>query len=334
MAGNKLDIDLEKIRDGLRATDGSTELPVSVCSTPCGRGFYRAYQDQTCCWTCIPCDITTSIIVNETKCIQCPLGQVPNADLDSCRLIKSVHLEWTSAWALVPAVFSLCGILATIFVVSVFIKFNSTPVVMASGRELCYCMLFGIALCYFTTFVLVSQPSLLICTAQRILIALSMSAVYAAILVKTNRLARVFKANSPVRPKCISPPAQVLICLTIVTVQIISILFLLYWDPPATDVQFPTRIEAVLTCKNATWHLIFSLGYNICLILLCTIYAVKTRKIPENFNETRLIGFTMYSTSILWTSFAPIYVATQNNFKVSFGSSIFSLYFRLVLSIY
>lgn len=81
------------------------------------------------------------------------------------------------------------------------------------------------------------------------------------------------------------------------------VLFFLFFDPPATDIQFPTRIEAVLTCKNATQHLAISLGYNIALIILCTIYAVKTRKIPENFNETRLIGFTMYSTSILWASF-------------------------------
>jgi len=33
---------------------------------------------------------------------------------------------------------------------------------MASGRELCYCMLAGIALCYGVTFVLVSPPSELV----------------------------------------------------------------------------------------------------------------------------------------------------------------------------
>jgi len=33
---------------------------------------------------------------------------------------------------------------------------------MASGRELCYCMLAGIALCYGITFVLVSPPSELV----------------------------------------------------------------------------------------------------------------------------------------------------------------------------
>jgi hypothetical protein len=33
-------------------------------------------------------------------------------------------------------------------------------------------------------------------------------------------------------------------------------------------------------------------------IFLCTWYAFKTRKIPENFNEAKYIGFTMYSTCI------------------------------------
>ena len=63
------------------------------------------------------------------------------------------------------------------------------------------------------------------------------------------------------------------------------------------------------------------------LAVLCTIYAVKTRKIPENFNEARFIGFTMYSICIIWIAFFPIYFGTtaaagtktspKNNYKVS-----------------
>jgi hypothetical protein len=143
--------------------------------------------------------------------MQCPLGQMPNKNQERCLTIRPVHLEWLSAWALIPAVYSLCGITATLFVASVFVRYNNTPVVMASGRELCYCMLFGITLCYLVTFVLVSRPSVYICSMQRVLIGLSMSAIYAAILVKTNRLARVFKPTTPIRPRFISPLAQVTI---------------------------------------------------------------------------------------------------------------------------
>uniref|UniRef100_A0A915DBE3 G-protein coupled receptors family 3 profile domain-containing protein n=1 Tax=Ditylenchus dipsaci TaxID=166011 RepID=A0A915DBE3_9BILA len=254
------------------------------------------------------------------SCIQCELGLVPNARLNSCRPIKPMHLEWSSAWAWVPSAFALCGIMATLFVVSVFVRFNDTPVVMASGRELCYCMLFGISLCYLVTFILVSRPSAYICAMSRVFIGLSMAAVYAAILVKTNRLARVFKPSSAIRPRFISPPAQVGICGLIVSIQLVGSLVWLVVDPPDTAIQYPTRIEAVLTCKATASHLLVSLAFNMLLIVLCTVYAFKTRKIPENFNETRLIGFTMYSTSILWLAFGPIYFATQNNFKIQITS--------------
>ncbi|TMS39836.1 hypothetical protein L596_006304 [Steinernema carpocapsae] len=314
--GDRIELDVNRVRKGLNAGP----FPLSVCATPCKRGHYRSYQDQSCCWACIPCDVATSIIVNETSCIQCPLGEVPNADLTACRIIPPVSLRWDSAWALIPAAYSLCGILATLFVVSVFIRYSSTPVVMASGRELCYCMLSGISLCYIVTFVLVSKPSAPVCASARVLIGLSMSAIYAAILVKTNRLARVFSPHSPVRPRCITPMAQVGICASIVSAQLIGSIVWLIVDPPGTRVQFPSRTEAILTCKATASHLLISLLFNMLLIILCTLYAFKTRKIPENFNETRLIGFTMYSTSILWLSFGPIYFATQNNFKIQITS--------------
>ncbi|KAK6054316.1 7 transmembrane receptor, partial [Cooperia oncophora] len=113
------------------------------------------------------------------------------------------------------------------------------------------------------------------------------------------------------------PQFQVGICACIVSVQLIGSIIWLLVDPPGTKIVFPSRTEAVLTCKATASHLLVSLLYNLLLIVACTVYAFKTRKIPENFNETRHIGFTMYSTCILWLSFGPIYFATQNNFRVS-----------------
>jgi hypothetical protein len=67
------------------------------------------------------------------------------------------------------------------------------------------------------------------------------------------------------------------------------------------------------------------------LIAVCTIYAVKTRKVPENFNEAKFIGertnsinsnvtnsgFTMYTTCIIWLAFIPLYFGTGNSYEVS-----------------
>uniref|UniRef100_A0A1I7T1Y4 G_PROTEIN_RECEP_F3_4 domain-containing protein n=1 Tax=Caenorhabditis tropicalis TaxID=1561998 RepID=A0A1I7T1Y4_9PELO len=308
-----LSVEVEKIRHAFKTAHG--ERPMSVCSTDCPRGHYRAYQDQTCCWACIPCDTSTSIH-NETSCEECAIGMVPDRTLHFCVPIPPVSMQWDTTWSLIPAAFSTLGIASTIFVVSVFLKFSNTPVIMASGRELCYCMMCGIGMCYVLTFFLVSQPTVITCSLTRILMGLSMSAIYAAIITKTNRLARVFKPDSAQRPKFITPKAQVGICMGIVSVQLIGTFVWLFFDPPGTMVVFPSRTEAVLTCKATTSHLLISLLYNILLIVACTVYAFKTRKIPENFNETRHIGFTMYSTCILWLAFGPIYFATQSDFRV------------------
>lgn len=56
--------------------------------------------------------------------------------------------------------------------------------------------------------------------------------------------------------------------------------------------------------------------YNMVLITICTIYAVKTRKVPENFNEAKFIGFTMYTTCIIWLAFVALYFGTGNSYEV------------------
>ena len=76
--------------------------------------------------------------------------------------------------------------------------------------------------------------------------------------------------------------------------------------------------SAVETCAVSTFSLISSLVYNMILILLCTVYAVKTRKIPSNFNEAKYIGFTMYSTCIVWLAFIPIFFGTNHDYTVGF----------------
>lgn len=49
----------------------------------------------------------------------------------------------------------------------IFFRFNDTPVVRASGRELSYVLLAGILMCYCVTYALVLKPTDLVCGIQR-----------------------------------------------------------------------------------------------------------------------------------------------------------------------
>ena len=97
----------------------------------------------------------------------------------------------------------------------------------------------------------------------------------------------------------------------------IGVIVWLFIEPPGVQIIHPSREVAVLTCGVSNFSLALSLGYNMFLIFLCTWYAIKTRKVPENFNEAKYIGFTMYSTCIIWMAFIPIFFVTQNDYQVS-----------------
>ena len=56
----------------------------------------------------------------------------------------------------------------------ILVKFADTPLVRASGRELCYVILGGILLCYLNTFILLAKPGIVVCTLQRFTVSKEM----------------------------------------------------------------------------------------------------------------------------------------------------------------
>ncbi|XP_066584649.1 metabotropic glutamate receptor 7-like isoform X2 [Prorops nasuta] len=309
----KLDLDINRTR--WSAGPGELHIPRSLCSENCSIGSVRNFQDA-CCWSCMPCG-DEAYVFNDT-CNKCSPGYRPNEMKTGCIKLTAEVIPWTNPWALVPLVFASIGILSTLFTTVVFIRYNRTPVIMASGRELCYVLLVGILSCYGMSFVILSKPTSWNCTYLRIGLGLCLSICYSAILTKTNRISRIFNQSTKgtKRPSYTSPKSQVVIAI----VQLIGAVIWLIIEPPDTAEIHPYPLSAVLTCRVSTFSLMMSLVYNMFLILMCTLYAFKTRKIPENYNEAKYIGFTMYSTCIVWLAFVPIYFSSQKDYKVQIAS--------------
>lgn len=97
-------------------------------------------------------------------------------------------------------------------------------------------------------------------------------------------------------PKWSSPWSGWLFSLPVISPPPWAVLLEFDWFISSTGTQhvYPTRAEVVLQCNVPDHHFLYSLAYEAFLLILCTVYAVKTRKVPENFNETRYIGFSMY----------------------------------------
>ncbi|XP_043944285.1 metabotropic glutamate receptor 3 [Protopterus annectens] len=295
-------------------------IPASQCSEPCAKNEMKNMQSgDFCCWICIPCE-DYEYLTPEQTCEDCGPGRWPTEDLTGCYDLPEDYIKWEDGWALGPISVSCLGFLCTFFIVTVFLKHNTTPLVKASGRELCYILLFGVFMCYCMTFFYIAKPSLTTCTLRRLGLGTSFAVCYSALLTKTNRISRIFNGakEGTQRPKFISPSSQVFICMSLIFVQIAIVSVWLMFEPPGTrkHTLAEKRDTVVLKCNVRDSSMLISLTYDIVLVVLCTFYAFKTRKCPENFNEAKFIGFTMYTTCIIWLAFLPIFYVTSSDYRV------------------
>jgi hypothetical protein len=298
-----------------------TTIPISRCSEPCRVGELKQFQGDSCCWVCTPCN-NTSIVTGpeeQERCESCGVGYWPTPNRTACYKLEETYVEIWSAQALIPISLSIIGNILTLFVVILFYQKRETPVVKASGKELCFVMLAGIHLCYLMTFPILLKPHIVTCVIQRLGIGLGFSMMYAALLTKTNRIARIFESTKKqgkinnvirncfsriyslgkLRPQFISPNSQVAICSCLITIQLLLSLLWLAYERPFIDLVPYDRL-VIMKCHMNKQSFLFSLTYNVLLVLICTMYAIRTRKVPENFNETKFIGFTCYTTCIIW----------------------------------
>ncbi|KAL3974730.1 cytoskeleton-associated protein 5 [Sarotherodon galilaeus] len=298
------------------------EVPSSICSQPCRPGQRKkTVKGIPCCWHCENCDGYQYQADNYT-CKMCRFDLRPNENHTGCVPIPIVKLEWSSPWAVIPLLIAVLGIMATLLVVVTFVRYNDTPIVKASGRELSYVLLTGIFLCYATTFLMISAPDVVVCSLRRIFLGLGMSISYAALLTKTNRIYRIFEQGkmSVSAPRFISPASQLVITFSLISVQLLGVCIWFGVDPSQAIIDYedqrtanPDMARGVLKCDISDLSLICLLGYSMLLMVTCTVYAIKTRGVPETFNEAKPIGFTMYTTCIVWLAFIPIFFGTSQS---------------------
>ncbi|XP_031423033.2 metabotropic glutamate receptor 6-like [Clupea harengus] len=306
---------------------GDQQVPDSVCSFPCESGERkRMVKGVPCCWHCELCD-GYQYMADEFNCDTCPFDMRPNLNRTGCRPTPIIKLEWSSPWAIIPLFLAVLGILATTATIGTFVRFNDTPIVRASGRELSYVLLTGIFLIYLITFLMIAEPGAAVCGIRRLLLGLGMAISYSAMLTKTNRIYRIFEQGkkSVLPPKFVSPGSQLIITFILISVQVLAVFIWFGVVPPHSFVDYeelrppnPEQARGILKCDMSDLSLICCLGYSMVLMVTCTVYAIKSRGVPETFNEAKPIGFTMYTTCIVWLAFVPIFFGTAQSAQKMF----------------
>ncbi len=109
-----------------------------------------------------------------------------------------------------------------------------------------------------------------------------------------------------------------IITLIIITIssclfQILVIILGSILSPAIPELLIPNKTEPyVETYCSFGYGFIAACAYNTLIVLACCYYAFRTRRVPDNYNESKFIAISVYSTSVVFLSIVPVY-STSNS---------------------
>ncbi|XP_051580753.1 extracellular calcium-sensing receptor-like [Myxocyprinus asiaticus] len=318
--GQQLKIDMGSIQ----WAGGQTEVPSSLCTPSCPPGTRQATRpgQPICCFDCLPCaEGEISNISGATECIACPQYYWPNKERVSCLAGIEEFLSYHDIMGIILICLSLFGVAVATVITVIFFIFRSTPIVKANNSEMSFLLLLSLKLCFLCSLVFVGRPSPWTCRTRQAAFGVSFVLCISCILVKTIVVLLAFRSTMPGSSslKLFSPPQQRAFIFCCTTGQVILCACWLALAPP-----YPYKNTSyqggkiVLECKDV-WPLGFYmvLGYIGLLSCMCFALAFLGRKLPDTFNEAKLITFSMLIFFAVWISFIPAYNSSPGKYTVA-----------------
>ena len=286
----------------------SKTVPLSICSKPCKIGERKVVsKTKECCFTCHPCQ-GNEILINNV-CHKCGKYELPDANQTKCVKLEKLEIKGAHYLSVIVIVESMVGFTLNSFVLCLFLKHKNSKIVKSSSRELSFFMLAGLYLCFISPCIFLLNPTVVRCGLRRFIFGLSLTACYTPLMLKTNRIYRIFRAARFMvsMPYLVSPTSQILICFGLLALQLLLSIMWVVGDPPVVThiVVHQYKMVADL-CGADIFTIIINLIPCFCMLAASTVYAFKSRKFPKNYNEAYNIGVTMYLSCVLWAIFIPM----------------------------
>ncbi|XP_068175813.1 extracellular calcium-sensing receptor-like [Antennarius striatus] len=330
------------IKKTLTFMDGLTELPKSVCNENCPPGTRKVLQKgkPICCYDCVPCaEGEISNTTDSPDCLLCLEQFWPNAKRDTCLPKPVEFLSFDEVLGIILAAFSVGGACLTIMTAVVFFQHRASPIVKANNSELSFLLLFSLTLCFLSSLTFIGAPSDWSCMLRHTAFGITFVLCMSCILGKTIVVLMAFKATLPGRNvmKWFGPLQQRITVMSFTFIQVLICTLWLVISPPTPTKNFNVyKTKIILECALGSavgfWGV---LGYIGLLAFFSLVLAVRARKLPDSFNEAKLITFSMLIFCAVWITFIPAYVSSPGKFTVAVEIfAILASSFGLIFCIY
>ncbi|CAL8347007.1 unnamed protein product [Arctogadus glacialis] len=305
-------------------SDGGGQVPVSVCSDSCPPGTRKVLQKgkPDCCYDCVPCaEGEISNTSDSSDCFPCPNEFWPNEEKNVCLPKPVEFLSMHEVLGIILAAFSVVGACLTIVTAIVFFQHRASAIVRANNSELSFLLLFSLTLCFLCSLTFIGPPSDWSCMLRHTAFGITFVLCISCVLGKTIVVLMAFKATQPGSnvAKWFGPTQQRMTVVSFTFVQVLICTIWLVLKPPfsmrnLTIYKEKIILECALGSSLGFWAV---LGYIGLLAVFCFVLAVLARKLPDNFNEAKLITFSMLIFCAVWTTFIPAYISSPGKFTVA-----------------
>uniref|UniRef100_A0A8C0XA64 G-protein coupled receptors family 3 profile domain-containing protein n=1 Tax=Castor canadensis TaxID=51338 RepID=A0A8C0XA64_CASCN len=306
------------------------QVPKSVCSRSCLPGFSQTPKQGVphCCFDCSPCPKGQFADKTDMKrCLLCPEEQYSSNARDRCLPRTETFLAFDEPLGLTLASVALTLAGLAVLVLGVFLKHSDTPVVRANNRALSYLLLTSLALCALCSFLFLGRPTATTCLLRQTTFAIVFTVAVSSILAKTLTVALAFRVTRP-RDRlqvCLEPGTSPSVVFVASLMQIILCGVWLGTSPPFPERDMTSEPrQVVIQCHEGSGVAFFCmLGYLGFLAGGTFSVAFLARGLPDAFNETRFLTFSMLLFCSVWTAFLPLYHSARG--KSTVAVEIFSI---------
>uniref|UniRef100_A0A7N8XSF8 Extracellular calcium-sensing receptor-like n=1 Tax=Mastacembelus armatus TaxID=205130 RepID=A0A7N8XSF8_9TELE len=312
--GEELTLDEDKIYWNFE----SKKPPRSVCSESCppGTRMARKKGEPVCCFDCIPCSEGK---INSMECTSCPDDFWSSPQRDHCVPKKTEFLSYQEPLGICLTATSLLGTFICAVVLGIFIYHRSTPIVRANNSELSFQLILSLKLCFLCSLLFIGRPQLWTCQLRHAAFGISFVLCVSCILVKTMVVLAVFQASKPgggAKLKWFGAVQQRGTVFTLTSIQAaICAVWLVSSSPaPHKNTQYHNDKIVYECVVGSTVGFAVLLGYIGLLATLSFLLAFLARNLPDNFNEAKLITFSMLIFCAVWVAFVPAYISSPGKY--------------------